>query len=142
MRKRLSRRDDSGDVNMTPMLDIVFILLIFFIVTATFLQEQGIEMLTPPANNEPEQPQRQVASILVQIDERNTVFVRSKAQSRQVDIARVAANIQREIVENGGRAVVTIQPHPDTEHGTVTAVYDAALQAKAMGVSVRKPAEF
>ena len=43
MRKRTKRREDAAEVNMTPMLDIVFILLIFFIVTATFLNEEGID---------------------------------------------------------------------------------------------------
>jgi biopolymer transport protein ExbD len=48
MRRKVKRGSDNADVDMTPMLDIVFILLIFFIVTATFLQEQGIDMRPRP----------------------------------------------------------------------------------------------
>ena len=46
MRKRATHQSDAADVNITPLLDIVFILLIFFIVTATFLREQGIDIRT------------------------------------------------------------------------------------------------
>ncbi|MEL7018750.1 MAG: biopolymer transporter ExbD, partial [Pseudomonadota bacterium] len=47
MRKRARHADEAGDVNVTPLLDIVFIMLIFFIVTATFIREKGIDVSTP-----------------------------------------------------------------------------------------------
>ncbi|MEM9262690.1 MAG: biopolymer transporter ExbD, partial [Pseudomonadota bacterium] len=47
MRKRGTRQEEAADVNVTPLLDIVFIMLIFFIVTATFLRERGIDVRTP-----------------------------------------------------------------------------------------------
>ena len=48
MTRRITRREgDTGEVNITPLLDIVFILLIFFIVTATFLQEEGFGLNAP-----------------------------------------------------------------------------------------------
>lgn len=134
MKKRLRRGSDSADVNMTPMLDIVFILLIFFIVTATFLQEEGIQMLSPPSEDNPENSQT-AESILIQIDENNTVFI----NGRLTDVARVTAAVQRQNVDNGGKSAVVIQPDPDTQHGTVVSVYDAALSARVVGVVVREP---
>ncbi len=141
MRKRL-RKDDSADVNMTPMLDIVFILLIFFIVTATFLQEKGIQMLAPP-NDEQQTNQQSAPSILVRVDENNRIQITGKGgQTLEVDIERVTANIQRQIVELGGKGAVIIIPHVDSEHGAVTDVYDSAITAKAVAVVVRKPEDF
>ncbi len=133
MRRRSHRGQDSAEVNMTPMLDIVFILLIFFIVTATFLQEQGVQMIAPPSD-EDQQP-TDTPSILVQIDERNTVFVNGEI----TDLTRVAARIQRKMVDTGGQAAVIIQPDPNALHRVVTVVHNQAGEAGAAGVVVRKP---
>lgn len=134
MKKRFRKGSDNADVNMTPMLDIVFIMLIFFIVTSTFLQEQGIQMISP--QNENEEPNQQEArSILVQIDRNSNIFI----NGRLTDPARVTASIQRQNVDNGGKSAVVIQPDPDSEHGTVTGVYDSAVAASVVGVVVRKP---
>ncbi len=118
---------------MTPMLDIVFILLIFFIVTATFLQEQGVQMIAPPSDED--QNPTDTPSILVQIDERNTVFVNGEI----TDLTRVAARIQRKMVDTGGQAAVIIQPDPNSLHRVVTIVHNQAGEAGAAGVVVRKP---
>ncbi len=131
MRTRLHRGSDSAEVSMTPMLDIVFILLIFFIVTATILQEEGLEML----GRESDGPPRPVESILVQVDRNNAVFV----NGRLTDPARVAAAIQRQNVDNGGRGAVVIQPDPDAEHGMVTRVFDSARAARVANVLVSAP---
>ncbi len=133
MRRRLKRKQDSAEVNMTPMLDIVFILLIFFIVTATFLQEKGLQLYSPPSDEENE-PQDDTPSILIQVDERNLVFVDFEA----TDVSRVAARVQRKMVDTGGRAAVVIQSHPDSQHGVVMRVQDQAREVTSQ-VVVRKP---
>lgn len=133
MKKRLRRAPDSADVNMTPMLDIVFILLIFFIVTSTILQEEGLRMIAPPPD-ETQEDQEMAESILVQIDETNTIFV----NGRLTDPARVTAAVQRANVDSGGRSAVVIQPDPDSLHGVVTGVYDSALAAGLQAI-VRPP---
>jgi biopolymer transport protein ExbD len=134
MKKRINRGSDNAEVNMTPMLDIVFIMLIFFIVTSTFLQEQGLEMIAPQNEEEPENAQN-APSILVQIDRSSTIFV----NGRLTDPARVTAAIQRQNVDSGGRSAVVIQPDPDAEHGVVTGAFDSALAARVVGVVVREP---
>ena len=92
MRRRAKHTDDQAEVNMTPMLDIVFILLIFFIVTATFLSEEGIDMRppadTPPDSNTPASP-----PILVQVDEDNNIFVNQV----RTDVDRVLSAVNRKI---------------------------------------------
>ena len=135
MKKRLRRGSDSAEVNMTPMLDIVFILLIFFIVTSTFLQEEGLQMIAPAQNEEePENPQ-DAESILIQIDQNNRIFV----NGRLTDLGRVTAAVQRQNVDNGGQSAVVIQPDPDAEHGVVVGVYDSSVSARVVGVVVRAP---
>jgi biopolymer transport protein ExbD len=133
----MRRAQDSADPDMTPMLDIVFILLIFFIVTATFLQEQGIQMAQPPSNDEEQTNPPQMPAILVQIDDRNQIFI----NGRVVESGLVTSNIQRQIVENGGKSVVLIQPTIEARHGVVTEVWVAAQDANADGVQIRKPEE-
>lgn len=135
MARRMRRGTQSADPDMTPMLDIVFILLIFFIVTSTFLQERAIEMAQPPSNDEENQKPNPIPSILVQIDDQSSVFV----NGRLTDIERVTANVQRQIVENGGKSAVLIQPTIEAEHGVVVRVFDAAQEANADAVVIRKP---
>jgi biopolymer transport protein ExbD len=134
MKKRIRRGGENADVNLTPMLDIVFIMLIFFIVTSTFLQEEGLEMIAPQNQDEPENAQN-APSILVQIDRNSAIFV----NGRLTDAARVTAAIQRQNVDSGGRSAVVIQPDPDAEHGIVTGVFDSARSARVVGVVVREP---
>jgi len=54
--KRRSSGDDESDINLTPMLDVVFIMLIFFIVTATFIKQPGQNVLKPEAETGEKKP--------------------------------------------------------------------------------------
>ena len=54
--KRISRSEEEADINLTPMLDVVFIMLIFFIVTATFIKQAGIDVLRPEALTSEQKP--------------------------------------------------------------------------------------
>jgi biopolymer transport protein ExbD len=132
MRRRASRRgNDQADVNMTPMLDIVFILLIFFIVTATFLQEQGIDIVPPPPN-ENEQQQESNPVIFVQIDESNRVFVNQEPTSE----LRVLAAVSRIRAEQPNSAVL-IEVDDEAEHGTLIYLIDE-MRANSIPVSFNR----
>jgi len=100
MRRRSKRGNDQADIDMTPMLDIVFILLIFFIVTATFLQEQGVDMRPPPPSDTP--PSESNPVILVQVNDRNQVFVNQEPTSE----LRVLAAVSRIRAEQPDSAVL------------------------------------
>ena len=132
MRRRKQRGADQAEVNMTPMLDIVFILLIFFIVTATFLQEQGFDMTPPPPNDEENQPQESNPVILVQIDDENRVFVNQRSTSED----RVLAAVQRIRAEAPNSAVL-IEPNDDALHGTVSLIWDD-MRANGIPVSIQR----
>ena len=117
--------DDQDDaiVDMTPMLDIVFIMLIFFIVTSSFVKESGIEVSRPQAETAVRQEK---AAILVAINEQGQVWI----NRRQVDIRAVRANIERLHAENPQGSVV-IQSDRRAQTGLLVEVMD---QVKLAGV--------
>ncbi|MFC4724417.1 ExbD/TolR family protein [Glycocaulis abyssi] len=130
MRRRKNKPNDSADVNMTPMLDIVFILLIFFIVTATFLQEEGIDMRPPPPSETPPQDANPV--ILVQVTDQNRVFVNQD----QTSVDRVMAAVSRLRAEAPNSAVL-IQPHDEAHHGITVQIWDE-MMANGIPVSINR----
>ncbi len=124
MRGRRTREAENADIDLTPMLDVVFILLIFFIVTATFAREQAIG-LEPPPPPSPDQPQQQEnRAILVFVDESNLITV----NGRVTDIASVRANIERVVAETPNSSLI-IQAHPKTNSGLVIRIRDEAYNA-------------
>ena len=68
MRGRTSRPPQEADVDLTPMLDVVFILLIFFIVTSTFAREEAIGLEPPPPPSPPDQPIQEQRAIPISIE--------------------------------------------------------------------------
>ena len=131
MRRRKQRGGDQAEVNMTPMLDIVFILLIFFIVTATFLQEQGFDMRPPPPCEDCDNNSDSVV-ILVQVDDENRVFVNQRSTSED----RVLAAVQRIRTENPNSAVL-IEPNDEAETGTIALIWDD-MRANNIPVSIQR----
>ncbi|MBL1430936.1 MAG: biopolymer transporter ExbD [Robiginitomaculum sp.] len=131
MRRRHNKKIDS-DVDMTPMLDIVFILLIFFIVTAVFVQERVISMEPPPASDEPPPPDA-APVILIQINDRNMVFVNQTL----TDVRRVGLAIQRHLADNP-KSSVLIVPEEEADHGTVVSALEAARISGAAAMVQRQ----
>ena len=123
MRKRRMR-----EVNLTPMLDVVFIMLIFFIVTASFVKESGIEVNRPDAATA---EKKERGNILVAISQNNQIWV----DKRQVDPRALRANIERLHAENPQGAVV-IQADKESKNGLLVQVMDAARLAGVFNVSI------
>jgi biopolymer transport protein ExbD len=124
MRGRGTRQAESAEIDLTPMLDVVFILLIFFIVTSTFAREEaiGLEPPPPPAPDQLDQPQ--VPAILIYVDESNLITV----NGRLADISSVRANIERVIAETPNSSVI-IQAHPKAKSGVIVKIRDEAYNA-------------
>ena len=120
---------DGGEIDLTPMLDVVFIMLIFFIVTATFVKEIGLDVNSPDKNQSVNDADKQ--SIVVQITNRDRIRIRG----RDVDFRAVRANIERLHAENPDAPVV-VQPHPDSTTETMIHVMDSARQAGIYSVSI------
>ena len=88
MRKHRRSMEDETEVDMTPMLDIVFIMLIFFIVTTSFIKESGID-ITRPNNNESEAPPNPTSPILIRINDTGDVTLNGAL----IDVAQVEARV-------------------------------------------------
>ncbi len=135
MRKQRKHFDDESEVDMTPMLDIVFIMLIFFIVTTSFTKEDGIELnrpaANPPSNTEPKNNR----PIVISISESSEITM----DGRIVDVAAVRANVESGLAKNA-KALVIVQAHPAAKSGVVVRAVDQAKQAGADKVTVAKPA--
>ena len=128
MRRRRTREADESEVNLTPMLDVVFIMLIFFIVTASFVKESGIDVNRPNAATAEVKAK---GNILVAISDTGQIWI----DKRQVDIRAVRANIERLHAENPQGAVV-IQADKDSKNGLLVQVMDAARSAGVLNVSI------
>ena len=123
-RKKHSHEHEEAEIDMTPMLDIVFIMLIFFIVTTSFVKPMGIEYNTPE-NNTPTNSKKS-DNILISIEKSGLI----KLGDRLVDVERVTANVQQRLAEAPDAAVL-IQAEKEARHGLVVKVMD---QVKIAGV--------
>ncbi len=131
MRRTVSHvraEDDEQEINITPMLDVVFIRLIFFIVTASFVKESGIEVDRPSAVTA---VVKEKGNILVAITETGEIWI----DRRQVDPRAIRANIERLHAENPQGSVV-IQADKNSTTEMLIQVMDAARQAGVFNVSI------
>mgnify|MGYP001200400668 FL=1 len=129
MRKIAKGQDQGGaEIDLTPMLDVVFIMLIFFIVVASFIKEAGVEV-NRPDDNQPDNPEDST-SILVEVASDNQIWM----ENRRVDIRAVRANIQRLLAEDP-EAPVTIKVEKGAEAGIVVDVADAARESGVVAVN-------
>ena len=127
LRRNLS---DQASVDLTPMLDVVFILLIFFIVTSTFLEEEAIGMEPPPPACTT-CPKPVTPAILVFIDERNAIRIGQQF----VDMSSVRSSIERRRAESPDAAVI-IQADPIARTATIIRVRDIIYDAKVERVNI------
>lgn len=123
MARKHRAEEEEATIDMTPMLDIVFIMLIFFIVTTSFVKEAGIEVNKPKAQQATKQKS---ANIFIAINENGEIWM----DKRQVDVERVRANIERMLAEQP-TDVVILQADVEAKHGVVVEVMD---QIKAAGI--------
>ena len=128
MRRKRQRNTEESDIDITPMMDVVFIMLIFFIVTATFVKESGIDVTRPDAQTATKQNR---VGILVAINEYNELWI----NRREVDINAVRANIERLHAENPQGGAV-IQADQNAQTGTLVEVMDQIRLAGVQAISI------
>ena len=131
-RLRRKRSADDTEVNLTPMLDVVFILLIFFIVTASFIKEYGIDVNRPDSSQKQEESDKQ--NILIRITKNGDVWI----QRRRIDIGAVRANVERLLAENP-EATVVIRAADKSKNGIFVRVMDQAQLAGAINIAMAAP---
>ena len=125
-------QEDDSEIDLTPMLDVVFIMLIFFIVTASFVKEFGLEIDRPDANAPEVNIPTENQNVLIVITGSNDIEV----DGRRVDVRSVRSVIQRKLAENP-KGMIIINAHHEAKANVYTAVADAAAQAKeGIGVTL------
>ena len=121
--------EEENEINLTPMLDVVFIMLIFFIVTASFIKEAGIDVNRPDAPMTESKPEE--ANILVTIDANDDIWI----ERRIIDPRAVRANIERLHAENPEGSVV-IQANKSSSNKALVEVMDSARLAGVYNISI------
>ena len=123
--RRRHRISDEAEINITPMLDIVFIMLIFFIVTTSFVKEKGLEV-SRPSNSPPKEVQQDKGPIVVRIDASSLISVKG----RVLEPNAVVANLEREKAEKPTSPLI-VAAHPEADTEALVTVLDAA---RAVGI--------
>ncbi|HAU91956.1 MAG: biopolymer transporter ExbD [Pseudomonadota bacterium] len=120
--------EEEATIDMTPMLDVVFIMLIFFIVTASFVKEAGIDVNRPEAATAVKKDR---ANILIAITDKGEIWI----NKRRIDVRAVQANIERLHAENP-QGTVVIQADKKATTDTLIKVMDASRAAGVYDVSI------
>ena len=128
MRRERVKLEEDADIDITPMLDIVFIMLIFFIVTATFVKESGIDVTRPDAETAVKQNR---VAILIAIRDNNEIWI----NRRKIDLASVRANVEKLHAENPQGGAV-IQADRQAETGVLVEIMDQVRLAGVGAISI------
>jgi biopolymer transport protein ExbD len=128
---------DDAKIDLTPMLDVVFILLIFFVVTATFLSETAINAASSDNNSNESPPEdSDKKNILFEIGPNNEIIL--NGNPRPIIETQIRSNIDQLKAENPAASVI-IQPDDDSDVATLVMIMDAARQAGMANISIVEP---
>lgn len=133
MRKSRKHIEDETDVDMTPMLDIVFIMLIFFIVTTSFVKEKGVDIDRPTASKDKAKDTTQKGPIFINIDENDQITV----DNRLIELSAVRANVENARTKNP-TGMVIVRVAEGTSTGVSISAYDQARSSGADKVVMAK----
>ena len=123
--------DEEAEIDLTPMLDVVFIMLIFFIVTASFIKESGIEISRPDHITDAPPPDTDKQNIIIQITASDEIWI----QGRRIDGRAVRANIERMYAENPDASVI-IQANEKAHAEVYADIADSAREAGIYAISL------
>ena len=127
--KSIAEEEEETEINLTPMLDVVFIMLIFFIVTASFVKESGLDVNKPPDSEVQEKDDDE--NILIVINANDDIYI----SRRLIDKRAIRANIERLHAENPD-GIVVVQAHNNSSNETLVEVMDASRLAGVYNVSI------
>jgi biopolymer transport protein ExbD len=127
-KKNLKPKQEEAAIDMTPMLDVVFIMLIFFIVTTSFVKESGIQIKEPTAATAQQKPK---ANIFIGINEQGEVFMLKK----KIDKSDIRTTVESMLLENPESSIV-IQADMRSNSGVMLDVIDEAKKAGVKNISV------
>lgn len=130
MKSVCRKHENTENIDLTPMLDVVFIMLIFFVVTASFIKEQALDIrqspedLTSKSNAKP---------TVITVTENNKVLI----DNRAVEVAALRSLISQKASALGKEAGVVVNAHEQSSTEMYVAILDAAHQEKIYAVSLR-----
>ena len=101
MRRRRTRTEEETDINVTPMMDIVFIMLIFFIVTTSFVKETGIDPRRPAAETATAKPR---ANILIGVNVEGHIWM----NKRHIELSQIRQLVEDAVIENPVSSAIVI----------------------------------
>lgn len=128
----IKKKKDESNIDLTPMLDVVFILLIFFVVTASFLKENTMDIEGQDPNNNPPPPSADTPkNVLIQIDARNQIFFNQE----RIDISAVRARVASARAENPAASVI-IRPNKQSNADILVRAMNSAREAGVQTISV------
>ena len=116
------------EINVIPLIDVMFFLVLFFVATASFVRETGVDVNRPTAQTA---VQQQKANIMVTVTKNGEVWI----ERRKVDIRSVRANVERLLVENADSTVIIVAD-ADTPTGLLVQALDQARLAGAPNVAI------
>lgn len=125
MKKRKNSPLQEATVDMTPMLDIVFIMLIFFIVSSTFIHESGLDLIEHRSDDKKEEVRNSKATV-VRICANGDISI----DGRTIDVRSVRANVERKLAEDSS-TVVIVETEREAPTGMLVKAVDQARAAKA-----------
>ncbi len=128
MRRRSRRKPEEQGLDLTPMMDIVFIMLIFFIVTTSFVKETGVDINRPNAETA---ERDEKGNILVAITQNNEIWI----DKRRIDLKAVRANIERLKIEYPEGSVI-IQADKEARSGLLVETMDQIRLAGVQNISI------
>ena len=128
MRGKRVATGDEAEIDLTPMLDIVFIMLIFFIVTSTFIKEPGVDIERPDAETT---EKVKTVAVLIAITADNRIYIDKK----EIDLRAVRGSVERMLAENPNGAIV-IQADKDSEAGIMMKVMESVRDAGAPATKI------
>lgn len=126
-RRRLVQPEEETEINLSSMIDCIFILLIFFIVTTVFVEEQGIQVNKPDAAASPSLEEKENVSL--EITAQNAVLL----NDREIGLNDIASGVKALIVDSD--TPVVIRAHEKSAHGVFVSVWDGAKRGGASALS-------
>ena len=128
MRRKNRKQVEDSALDLTPMMDIVFIMLIFFIVTTSFVKEPGVDINRPNAETA---ERDEKGNILVAITQNNEIWI----DKRRIDLKAVRANIERLKIEYPEGSVI-IQADKESRSGLLVETMDQIRLAGVQNISI------
>ena len=133
-RRHMRRKAEEAEIDITPMLDMVFILLIFFIVSTSFVHEAGINVARPSQNTQ-NKVVKQSKIVLIQVKNDGTIDVSFAGTTRTVDLSAVRPEVEKDLAASP-EAQVVVAVSPGSRAGLMVEAIDRAKQAGAKKVSL------